>query len=73
MASPSTVLSRGYGSWGSVNLLPTRGYGIGVSSPITLVGHWENVIAFSSANELIDLTSANKTLEAFSSDSELEI
>lgn len=26
MASPSTVISRGYGTWGTVNLLPTRGY-----------------------------------------------
>lgn len=29
MASPSTVISRGFGSWGGVHLLPTRGYGIG--------------------------------------------
>lgn len=31
MASPSTVLTRGYGSWGTVNELPTLGYGIGAS------------------------------------------
>ncbi len=31
MASPSTVLTRGYGSWGGVNLLPTLGYGIGAA------------------------------------------
>lgn len=35
MASPSTVLSRGYGSWGSVNLVPTLGYGIGTVSQAT--------------------------------------
>lgn len=29
MASPSTVITLGYGSFGSVNLLPTLGYGIG--------------------------------------------
>jgi hypothetical protein len=29
MASPSSVLTLGYGSWGSVNLLPTLGYGQG--------------------------------------------
>lgn len=29
MASPSTVLTLGFGSFGSVNLLPTLGYGIG--------------------------------------------
>jgi hypothetical protein len=32
MASPSTVLSRGYGSWGSVNLVITRGLGVGVTT-----------------------------------------
>lgn len=31
MASPSTVLSQGFGSWGSVHLLPTLGFGIGAS------------------------------------------
>lgn len=31
MASPSTVISEGFGSWGSVNLLITDGYGIGVA------------------------------------------
>jgi hypothetical protein len=29
MASPSTVITLGFGSWGGVNLLPTLGYGIG--------------------------------------------
>jgi hypothetical protein len=29
MASPSTVITRGFGSFGSVNLLPTLGYGQG--------------------------------------------
>lgn len=28
MASPSTVITLGYGSFGSVNLLPTLGFGI---------------------------------------------
>lgn len=31
MASPSTVITLGYGSFGSVNLVPTLGYGIGVA------------------------------------------
>ena len=31
MASPSTVVSLGFGSWGSVNLLLTLGFGIGVA------------------------------------------
>ena len=29
MATPSTVLTQGFGSWGNVNLLPTLGFGIG--------------------------------------------
>lgn len=28
MASPSSVLTMGLGAWGSVNLIPTLGYGI---------------------------------------------
>lgn len=31
MASPSTVITEGYGSFGSVNLLPTLGFGIGAA------------------------------------------
>lgn len=32
MASPSSVLSMGYGSWGSVNLLPTLGFGLSTTT-----------------------------------------
>lgn len=32
MASPSTVLTLGYGSFGGVNLLPTLGFGLGVAA-----------------------------------------
>lgn len=35
MASPSSVLSLGLGSWGSVNLLPTLGYGVGEAVVVT--------------------------------------
>lgn len=34
VGSPSSVLSRGIGSWGSVNLLVTRGFG--VSTPLAV-------------------------------------
>lgn len=34
MASPSTVLSLGYGSFGSVNLLPTLGFGAGEEAEV---------------------------------------
>lgn len=40
MASPSTVLTRGFGSWGSVNLLPTLGYGIGEVGDTSPVSVW---------------------------------
>lgn len=43
-ASPSTVISEGFGTFGSVNLLITDGYGIG-----TAVGTSFNVIARLSA------------------------
>lgn len=32
MASPSSVLTRGLGDWGSVNLMVTLGYGIGADT-----------------------------------------
>lgn len=38
MASPSSVLSMGYGSWGSVNLLPTLGFGLTVVPNFRLCG-----------------------------------
>lgn len=40
MASPSSVLTMGLGSWGSPSLLVTLGYGIGgeVVTPITDIG-----------------------------------
>lgn len=33
-ASPSTVITLGYGTWGGVNLLPTIGYGIAQVIPL---------------------------------------
>ena len=36
--SVSPILTLGYGSFGSVNLLPTLGYGIGVSAETTIFG-----------------------------------
>lgn len=38
MASPSTVITEGYGSFGSVNLLPTLGYGIGSGAVVSGTG-----------------------------------
>lgn len=42
-SSPSSVLTEGFGVWGSVNLMTTLGYGIfAVASAIhTATGTWE--------------------------------
>lgn len=40
MASIATVVTMGYGSFGSVNLLPTLGYGIGVGVVATVGPFW---------------------------------
>lgn len=34
-ATPSTVLSMGYGVWGSIYLLPTMGFGVPATAPTT--------------------------------------
>lgn len=39
MASPSTVITLGYGSFGSVNLVPTLGYGISQVQVLPLAGY----------------------------------
>ena len=39
MASASTLLSMGFGSWGGVNLLPTLGAGIGSEPAIARTWH----------------------------------
>ncbi len=33
VGSPSSVLSRGIGTWGNVNLMVTRGFGVGTAVP----------------------------------------
>jgi hypothetical protein len=38
MASISSIVTRGFGSWGSVNDLSTRGFGIGAAAAITYDG-----------------------------------
>ena len=39
MAGISDIVSRGFGSWGSVNDLPTRGFGIGAAEVLDARGH----------------------------------
>lgn len=34
MTGISSIVTRGFGSWGSVNDIPTRGFGIGVPASI---------------------------------------
>lgn len=62
--SPSAVLSVGFGSWGSVGLVITLGYGTGAA--FTLVGQWSNVIVCHSLNERIDAISTNQRIESHS-------
>lgn len=38
MASIATVVTRGYGTFGSVNLLPTHGYGVGAEAVANVGG-----------------------------------
>lgn len=42
-ASPSTVITLGYGSFGSVNLVPTLGYGIGEPVVLIPIESWQCV------------------------------
>lgn len=49
-ASISSVVSRGYGSWAGVNLLPTWGYGIGVTVAVSLTASVLHVLNGSNSN-----------------------
>ena len=69
--SPSSVISLGFGSWGSIGLVVTLGYGIGVSSPVTLVGTWSKIIECVSANQRIECKSKNKRIDCYSANEEL--
>ena len=60
MASPSSVIGRGYGSFGSAKLVITRGYGIGSASNV-LVGQWSNVMLLESNQQTITLGSNQDT------------
>ena len=58
-ASPSTVLSEGYGVWGSIYLLPTLGFGI--PAAVTQTAFWRPYMSESSdvlvsACESVDVT-----------------
>lgn len=60
MASPSTVITMGYGSFGSVNLLSTLGYGIGAAAAVTF-GRLEytiprNLLQFTINSQRLDYT-----------------
>lgn len=44
MASPSTVITFGYGSFGSVNLVPTLGFAAAEPEQITIVDAWLPIV-----------------------------
>ena len=54
MASPSTVITLGYGSYGSAALVPTLGYGIGAAAIDYGVGYAENVVAYIPGAEMVE-------------------
>ena len=45
-ATPSTVITMGYGSFGSVNLLPTLGYGQGATSEGRIADVYQRPVMF---------------------------
>lgn len=51
----SSIIQRGYGSWGGVNLIPTQGYGIGASGATTI--DVSTTLGFTAAAE-VTLTTA---------------
>lgn len=55
MASIATVVTRGYGSFGSVNLLPTHGYGIGAEAAANVTG-----IEYATNNERLHYENKNE-------------
>lgn len=59
MSSPSTVLTLGFGSWGSVNLLPTIGYGVGAAAEV-----FPN-LAFTLDNERLEFTLTEAASDEF--------
>ena len=71
MASPSTVITRGYGTWGTVNEVVTLGYGIGAFA--TIVGAWSNVIALHSINQRMDIYPTNARMDIKTNNERLEL
>lgn len=55
--SIATVVTRGYGSFGSINWLPTLGYSIGAPTP---PAHWHDLVG--SSQQLYVLTGASTEL-----------
>lgn len=65
--SPSSVLSLGFGSWGSSGLVVTLGFGVGESSPVTIEGIWGDVEHIA-ADRIITAIKANRTRTATTAD-----
>lgn len=62
-ASPSTVLSEGYGTWGSIYLLPTLGYGIPAQA-ITATTFWRPYAAETSDQLMASVEVADQLVYA---------
>jgi len=71
--SISSIITRGYGTWGSVNLLPTWGYGIGAAVVVQPNDGWTATTAqrhfiSSTATRLWISPTAQRTLIAADKD-----
>ena len=65
MASPSTVLTLGFGSFGSINLLPTVGFGIGATISVpTDVSRY--MLVFENCQIIKGITISNDILKGVS-------
>lgn len=69
MASIASVVTMGYGSFGSVNLLPTLGYG---SVTGVMLGQWSNVLSLQSFQPRIDLE-GNASVDITSMQTRLDV
>jgi hypothetical protein len=69
MSSPSSVLTRGLGLWGSPSLLLTRGLGdYLLDQSGALVGSWNNVAYLDARNEHNRLFAGQGRTELFATD-----
>lgn len=67
MASPSTVITSGYGSFGSASLVLTLGFGIGSTPSASVGGGWAEAVSayVPGAVQLTTYVPGGQRVEAF--------